>query len=119
MKTKMTKAMYGKTMMKKGGAMKKMQKGGVKSRPLSPIEIERVDKSGKSLPKRMMTGGMVNANSSVSVLKAAGSKGVASGVNPKASSSKVAGSRGSGNANTPPSKAVPTAKRGGMVKKKR
>ena len=74
---------------------------------------------GGMIKRKMMTGGMVNPNSSISVLKAAGSKGVRSGVNPKASSSKVASSRGSGRVNTPPSKAVPTAKRGGMVKKKR
>jgi len=90
----------GSASMKRGGAMKKMKYGG----------------SSKRL---MKTGGMTNPNSAVSVLKAAGSKGVASGVNPKASSSKVAGSKGSGRVNTPPSKAVPTAKRGGMVKKKR
>lgn len=90
----------GKASMRRGGAMKKMKYGG----------------SSKRL---MKTGGMTNPNSSISVLKAAGSKGVRSGVNPKASSSKVAGSKGSGRVNTPPSKAVPTAKRGGMVKKKR
>jgi hypothetical protein len=108
LKTKPSSEMrVGKTM-KKGGAMKKMQKGGLQKAATKRRTIEK-----------MMTGGMVNPNSSVSVLKAAGSKGVASGVNPKASSSKVAGSRGSGKVNTPPSKAVPTAKRGGMVKKKR
>jgi hypothetical protein len=85
---------------RKGGSVKKMQKGGMTKR-------------------KMMTGGMVNPNSSVFKQTVPGSRGVQSGVNPKASSSKVAGSRGSGNANTPPSKAVPTAKRGGMVKKKR
>jgi len=136
---------------KRGGAMKKMQAGGI-ARPKTTTATNKFPGSGKPTKeainninrkpkkmqkgglqkaatkrrtieggtiKKMMTGGMVNPNSSVSAQKTAGSKGVQSGVNPKASSSKVAGSRGSGKVNTPPSKAVPTAKRGGMVKKKR
>jgi len=154
-----------KATMQKGGAMKKMQGGGktgaqlkkegqalkakgaamkkegqelrkegmyVKNNPLrayvdrklfgenlydSGLGSKKFKKGGSV--KKMMTGGMVNPNSSVSKQTVPGSRGVQSGVNPKASSSKVAGSRGSGRVNTPPSKAVPTAKRGGMVKKKR
>lgn len=82
-----------------------------------PVSIPPMKKGGAV--KKMKTGGMTNPNSSVSKQTVPGSRGVQSGVNPKASSSKVASSRGSGKANTPPSKAVPTAKRGGMVKKKR
>ena len=82
--------------------------------PDSNLTIQNLKRMGK-----MKTGGMVNPNSSVSKQTVPGSRGVRSGVNPKASSSKVAGSRGAGRANNPPSKAVPTAKRGGMVKKKR
>jgi len=156
--------------MKKGGSVKKMQEGGTMTRqqamadpnitypyvspkgalyideatmksgspanPLNPknkVYLDKLDKSKLSdaqktalgikkkggAIKKMKTGGMVNPNSSVSKQTVPGSRGVRSGVNPKASSSKVAGSRGSGNANTPPSKAVPTAKRGGAVKKKK
>jgi len=162
-KTKMPKAMYGKTMMKKGG-IKKMQKGGVK-KSLSkaqlgenfqgPVtkktnelvnkeykeytgprvydqdvkdadELKRLrenydripkEKKGGAVKKKMMTGGMANSNAKVSYQKVAGSKGVMSGVNPKASASNVASSRGTGGVNTPPSQAVPAAKRGGVIKK--
>jgi hypothetical protein len=49
----------------------------------------------------MMTGGMVNSNAKVSALKQAGSKGVKSGVNPKASASKVAKGRSGGTSKAP------------------
>jgi hypothetical protein len=39
---------------------------------------------------KMKTGGMVNANANLQAAKSAGSKGVKSGVNPKAAASKVA-----------------------------
>lgn len=86
--------------MKRGGSVKKMKKGGM-------------------VKRKMMTGGMANPNAKVSYQTVAGSKGVTSGVNPKASASKVASSRGTGGVNTPPSKATPAAKRGGAVKMKR
>lgn len=76
-------------------------------------------KRGGMVKRKMKTGGMVNPNANVSYQKIAGSKGVTSGVNPKASASNYASSRGSGRANTPPSKAVPVAKRGGMVKRRK
>lgn len=76
-------------------------------------------KRGGMVKRKMKTGGMVNPNANVSYQKIAGSKGVTSGVNAKASASKYASSKGSGNANTPPSKATPAAKRGGAVKMKR
>ena len=76
-------------------------------------------RKGGAVKRKMKTGGMVNPNSNISYQKIAGSKGVTSGVNAKASASKVASSRGSGRANTPPSKAVPVAKRGGMIKRRK
>ena len=135
-------------MMKKGGAMKKMQTGGSNSeqqtasrksaladstttfpytstsgaiyatrkdlmegRPTNPAKIKQGTK--------MKTGGMVNANSKVSALKVAGSKGVKSSVNPKAAASKVAKGR-SGGTSTAPKTAVPKAKYGmGITKMKK
>ena len=55
---------------------------------------------------RYKTGGMVNSNSKVSALKSAGSKGVKSGTNPKASASKKAKGR-SGGISKAPKKANP------------
>jgi hypothetical protein len=99
---------------KKGGAKKSTTK-----KPLM--------KKGGSIKTKMKTGGMVNSNSKVSALKVAGSKGVKSGVNAKASASKVAKGR-SGGTSTAPKTAVPkakygmttkpTMKRGGSMKKK-
>ena len=155
----------GPTLKKKGGAVKKMQDGGtlpakpkpfstksskiglgilssaiagitgkvigdtIKARKAKKAEEEKKKKEaevkstemkrGGMIKRKMKTGGMVNPNSSVSKQTVAGSKGVMSGVNPKASASKVASSRGSGRANTPPSKAVPVAKRGGMIKRRK
>jgi hypothetical protein len=63
------------------------------------------------------TGGMVNPNAKVSALKTAGSKGVKSGVNPKAAASKVAKGR-SGGTSTAPKTAVPKAKYGMFMHKK-
>jgi hypothetical protein len=75
-------------------------------------------KKGGSM-KKMKTGGMVNANSKVSALKVAGSKGVKSSVNPKAAASKVAKGR-SGGTSTAPKTAVPKAKYGmGITKMKK
>ena len=61
--------------------------------------------------KKMKTGGMVNSNTKVSALNSAGSKGVKSGVNAKASASKVAKGR-SGGTSTAPKTAMPKAKYG-------
>ena len=49
----------------------------------------------------MKTGGMVNSNAKISALKSAGSKGVKSGVNPKAAVSKVAKGRVGGTSAAP------------------
>jgi hypothetical protein len=64
------------------------------------------------------TGGMVNSNAKVSAIKTAGSKGVKSGVNPKASASNVAKGRVGGTSSAPKS-AVPKAKMGMSMKGKK
>lgn len=75
-------------------------------------------KKGGSM-KKMKTGGMVNANSKVSKQTVPGSKGVKSGVNPKAAASKVAKGR-SGGTSAAPKTAVPKAKYGmGITKMKK
>jgi hypothetical protein len=63
----------------------------------------------------MKTGGMVNPNADLQAAKSAGSKGVKSGVNPKAAASKVARGR-SGGTSTAPKKALPKAQYGVSVK---
>jgi len=71
--------------------------------------------------KKMKTGGMVNSNATIQAIKVAGSKGVKSGVNPKASASNVAKGRTGGTSSAPKS-AIPkagygmTMKKGGMKK---
>jgi hypothetical protein len=67
--------------------------------------------------KKYKTGGMVNSNLKVSALKTAGSKGVKSGVNPKAAASKVAKGRVGGTSSAPKT-AVPKAKYGMSMRKK-
>ena len=67
--------------------------------------------------KKMKTGGMVNPNAKMQADKTAGSKGVKSGVNPKAAASKVARGR-SGGTSTAPKTATPRAKYGMSVKRK-
>ena len=62
------------------------------------------------------TGGMVNSNTKVQADKTPGSKGVKSGVNPKAAASKVARGR-SGGTSAAPKTAVPKAKYGMSIKK--
>ena len=57
--------------------------------------------------KKMKTGGMVNSNAKVSALKSAGSKGVKSGMNPKAKTSNVAKGKSGGT-----NKSVPRPKKG-------
>ena len=74
-------------------------------------------KKGGSM-KTMKTGGMVNPNSKVSKQTVPGSKGVKSGVNPKAAASKRATGR-SGGTSTAPKKAVPAKKMGGTMRMKK
>ncbi len=89
-----------------------MQVGDRKTRNISVAAAERkINRIGKKATGKtggyMMTGGMVNPNAKVSALKKAGSKGVKSGVNPKASASKVAKGR-SGGTSKAPKGATPT-----------
>jgi len=67
--------------------------------------------------KEFKTGGMVNSNAKVSALKSAGSKGVKSGVNAKASASKRATGR-VGGISSAPKTALPKAQMGGAAGKK-
>ena len=66
--------------------------------------------------KKMKTGGMVNPNANLQAGKTAGSKGVKSGVNPKAAASKVAKGR-SGGTSAAPKTAIPKAKYGMSITK--
>jgi len=72
-------------------------------------------KKGGAMLKKMKTGGMVNSNSKVSVLKSAGSKGVKSGVNPKTSASKVTKGKVGGISKSPKT-AIPKAMYGMSMK---
>ncbi len=71
------------------------------------------------------TGKIKNPNAKLQAAKSAGSKGVKSGVNPKATAAKRATGKSSGGVDTPPKSAVPSAmygrtmKKGGMVKTKK
>jgi hypothetical protein len=58
---------------------------------------------------KMKTGGMVNPNAKIQAAKAAGSKGVKSGVNPKAAASKTA-KKSSASRSKAPKKATPGRK---------
>jgi hypothetical protein len=64
--------------------------------------------------KKMKTGGMVNPNAKMQAGKTAGSKGVKSGVNPKASASKRATGR-VGGTSAAPKTALPKAQMGGSA----
>ena len=64
------------------------------------------------------TGGMVNPNATVKRQAVAGSKGVKSGVNPKAAASNVAKGR-TGGTSAAPKTATPKAKMGGMMRMKK
>ncbi len=75
--------------------------------------LKYVKKHGSGL--KMKTGGMVNPNSKVSNQTTPGSKGVKSGVNPKAAASKVATGR-SGGTSAAPKTAIPKAQLGKIVK---
>jgi len=79
--------------------------------------VKTVNKDSVKSPVRYKTGGMVNSNTKVSALKSAGSKGVKSGVNPKAAASKVARGRVGGTSSAPKT-AVPKAKYGMVMRKK-
>ena len=79
--------------------------------------VKTVNKDSVKSPVRYKTGGMVNSNAKVSALKSAGSKGVKSGVNPKAAASKVARGRVGGTSSAPKT-AVPRAKYGMVMRKK-
>ena len=107
---KITKAMYGKSMMKTGGA-KKMQGGG-----MSTGQVDRMNTNTTEGEKqKMKTGGMVNSNAKVPVDKTPGSKGVKSGTNPKASASKKAKGK-VGGTSVAPKTATPKAMYGMSMK---
>jgi hypothetical protein len=78
-----------------------------KSKPTLSTKLlqEKVDRAAEIKKERALTthktGGMVNSNSKVSALKSAGSKGVKSGVNPKAAAQKVAKGRVGGISKAP------------------
>ena len=65
-----------------------------------PIPAWKKDVTDKEVSK-YKTGGMVNSNAKVSALKSAGSKGVKSGTNPKATASKKAKGRSGGTSKAP------------------
>jgi len=93
-------------MMMGGSKMKKMGTGGMHMMP-----------DGSMMKNSMMkTGGMVNPNANLQAAKTAGSKGVMSGVNPKASASKVAKGKVGGISKAPKT-AMPKAKYGMTMKK--
>ena len=71
--------------------------------------------SGGKMTPGMKTGGMVNPNAKLQAAKVAGSKGVKSGVNPKAAASNVARGR-SGGTSAAPKTALPKAQMGKIVK---
>lgn len=76
-----------------------------------------VKKTGSMATKKMYkTGGMVNPNAKLQAAKAAGSKGVKSGVNPKAAASNVA-KKPSAARSKAPKKAIPKAAYGMAVNK--
>lgn len=81
-----------------------------------PFIDPRTKKKGGAVKKRK-TGGMVNANSKVSKQTTPGSKGVKSGVNPKAAASKTAKGR-SGGTSKAPKTATPKAMYGMSMRRK-
>jgi hypothetical protein len=90
----------------------------------SPATVDETMKSSKTArpikTPKMKTGGMVNPNAKLQAAKSAGSKGVKSGVNPKAVAAKKATGKSSGGVDTPPKTAVPKAKYGmSMTKMKK
>jgi hypothetical protein len=115
----------GKGKMKKGGSTKKYQSGGASratgvdnmttnttagQRLNYPTGVDNMTTNTTAGQKlNYKTGGMVNSNAKVSALKSAGSKGVKSKVNPKATASKVAKGR-VGGTSAAPKKATPGRK---------
>jgi hypothetical protein len=79
--------------------------------------IKQKGGSSNTNTAKYKTGGMVNPNAKLQAAKVAGSKGVKSGVNPKAAASKVAKGR-SGGTSAAPKTAIPKAKYGMTIKKK-
>ena len=65
---------------------KKCVKPGTKDTPLDKLKKDKE----RMLKTKFKTGGMVNANANLKATATAGSKGVKSGVNPKAAASNVA-----------------------------
>lgn len=114
------------TTMQKGGSMQP-KKPAVKNtvKKTSPQMKKKLDRAvwqqgqgwGTNQTMSLKTGGMVNPNAKLQAAKSAGSKGVKSGVNPKAAASKVAKGR-SGGTSVAPKTAVPKAKYGMTMKKK-
>lgn len=83
------------------------------------LNSKRVKKGFKPLSTASFkTGGVVNPNAKIAADKTAGSKGVKSGVNPKAAASKVAKGRVGGTSKAPKT-AAPKAKMGGSMKGKK
>ena len=99
---------------------KKMQSGGTSGGyPSDTTTSKSPQMYGNTTPGKifrpgMKTGGMVNPNANLKAGKVAGSKGVKSGVNPKASASSVATGR-SGGTSVAPKTAIPKAQMGGMA----
>ena len=91
---------------------------GCPKNPNSPKYAKEVAKLTPAQKKKagvkMKTGGMVNPNAKIQAAKAAGSKGVKSGVNPKAVAAKKATGKSSGGVDTPPKTAIPKAQMGGI-----
>lgn len=87
-----------------------------KSKEISVNRAQRMINRQAKKATVMKTGGMINANAKVSALKSAGSKGVKSNVNPKASASKKA--KGRPGKSTAPKGAIPKAKYGMVMRRK-
>lgn len=88
-------------------------------RPISRKAVKPVLDKMKKAASKMKTGGMVNPNAKLQAAKTASTKGVMSGVNPKAAASKVAKGR-SGGTSAASKTAVPKAKYGmSMTKMKK
>jgi hypothetical protein len=88
-----------------------------KNNDAASSKVRPVDDKTTKQASKYKTGGMVNPNAKLQAAKSAGSKGVKSGVNPRAAASKVARGR-SGGTSTAPKTATPRAKYGMSVKRK-
>jgi hypothetical protein len=91
--------------------------GGAEQLQNRSLRQEARAKKLKAKATSMKTGGMVNANSKVSKQTTPGSKGVKSGVNPKAAASKTAKGR-SGGTSKAPKTATPKAMYGMSMRRK-